>query len=645
MDCRLDHVGLNVRDLASQTSWYRAAFGLRTVFEFTLEGAGMSAVVLEHPDGWRIELLARAGSATGLRAPDPISAVLTEGYGHFAVTTPDLDAVHTQLLQLGARTVLEPAPLPRAGSADGVGARPRGQSHRTHREDGFIVKKFQQLDVRTLIACCLAVAAAQLCITVPSPINGEIQSAFGASGAQVAWVSSAFVLPTAILELNFGVVGDLFGRKRLLVIGGFTLALGELLNATAQNITMLWVGQVVAGIGAAALFPSSLAVIAAATPQEKDRARAVSIWAVSISLGSAVGPLSSGVLATVANFRFAFVPPIVLGVAVAVTAWLTVTDSRAPEGRSLDWPGQITIAIGLTALLWGVIEGGERGWGSPVIVTALIVAALALAAFVMAERRAATPMFHLELLKIPSFAAAAVVALVGMFGFIGTAYCVSIRLGAVMHLSALRAGMPFVILQFIPLLLAPLLSRMLSRIEARWLLMGGLIPMAAGQFWIAALPITTTSLLTFLGPVLLLGVGFICVVSSLTQAAVNAVPIRMTGMASGATSLVREFGQGLGPAVISTVAMSIASSALVGKLSGKDAGMEEAAGPLAVVSAGSDSARAAAQSALAHGMAVGVVICGCTSLVGALVTLLLVRGNKERTGQPVAGEPVAAQAV
>lgn len=87
MTVRLDHVGVNVRDLPAQTIWYQEAFGLRTVFEFTLEGPGLSAVVLEHPHGWRIELLARSGSAPGLRAPDPLTAALTEGYGHFAVTT------------------------------------------------------------------------------------------------------------------------------------------------------------------------------------------------------------------------------------------------------------------------------------------------------------------------------------------------------------------------------------------------------------------------------------------------------------------------------------------------------------------------------------------------------------------------------
>ncbi|MFJ8111057.1 hypothetical protein [Streptomyces sp. NPDC096132] len=84
----------------------------------------------------------------------------------------------------------------------------------------------------------------------------------------------------------------------------------------------------------------------------------MSTWALSISVASAVGPLSSGVLATIADFRWAFVPPIVLGVAVAVCSWILVTDSRAPEGRALDWPGQMTVAVGLTSLLWGVIEGG-----------------------------------------------------------------------------------------------------------------------------------------------------------------------------------------------------------------------------------------------------------------------------------------------
>ncbi|WP_246144449.1 MFS transporter [Actinacidiphila oryziradicis] len=499
------------------------------------------------------------------------------------------------------------------------------------------------LDRGTLIACCLAVAIAQMCITIPSPINGEITSAFGASGSQVAWVTSAFILPTAILELNFGVFGDLFGRKRLLILGGLILAVGELLNATAQDIHWLWIGQAVAGIGAAALFPSSLAVIAAATPDSGDRAKALSTWALSISLASAIGPLLSGSIGTVADFRWVFVPPAVIGVIAALVCLRLVTDSKAPQGRSLDWPGQLTIAVALSTLLWSVIEGSDRGWGSPVIVVPLVVAVLALGAFVYAELRSKSPMMNLSLLRIPSFAGAAGVALVGMLGFIGTAYCVSIRLGAVMHLSSLRAGMPFVVLQLIPLLLAPVLSRLLSQANPRWMLLGGLLPMAAGQFWLATISVTSASLVSFIGPVLLLGIGFILLISSLTAAAVNSVPVNLTGMASGATSLIREFGQALGPAVISAVAMGAAGSALVGKLSGAAAAVNDAGGPLAVVNVPTvgRAAQLAARDALAHGLSLGMVVCGCASLAGALITLVVVRPDASRRAAGVAASEPA----
>lgn len=115
MHARLDHVGVNVRDLAAQTAWYRDAFGLKSVFEFHLDGPGLTGVVLAHPHGWRIELLAREGSTPGPRAPDPMTAALTEGYGHFAVTTPELDPVYAALVARGAGEVMDPGPSPEPG--------------------------------------------------------------------------------------------------------------------------------------------------------------------------------------------------------------------------------------------------------------------------------------------------------------------------------------------------------------------------------------------------------------------------------------------------------------------------------------------------------------------------------------------------
>jgi len=113
---RFDHVGVNVRDLAAATAWYSEAFGLRTYFEFTLAGPGLSAVVLENIEhGWRIELLARTGSTAGLRAANPLEAALTEGYGHFAINVPELDPVYEALLAHGAGEVMKPGPSPQPG--------------------------------------------------------------------------------------------------------------------------------------------------------------------------------------------------------------------------------------------------------------------------------------------------------------------------------------------------------------------------------------------------------------------------------------------------------------------------------------------------------------------------------------------------
>ncbi|TKA03097.1 VOC family protein [Actinacidiphila oryziradicis] len=115
MEARFDHVGINVRDLAAATAWYREAFGLTPYFAFDLEGPGLSGIVLQSPQGYRIELLARPGSQPGLRAPDPLTAALTEGYGHFALNVPELDPVYEALVALGAGEVMKPGPSPQPG--------------------------------------------------------------------------------------------------------------------------------------------------------------------------------------------------------------------------------------------------------------------------------------------------------------------------------------------------------------------------------------------------------------------------------------------------------------------------------------------------------------------------------------------------
>ena len=155
----------------------------------------------------------------------------------------------------------------------------------------------------TLIAAVLAVIVAQMALAIPAVLNGLFQQDLATSSAQLTWISDSFLVPVCVLELTFGVIGDLFGRKRLLVGGGALLVVGEALAAASTGIHMLWVGQAIAGLGAAALFPTSLAMIAAGTHSAKDRARTITIWAAALSSGGFVAPVLGGITGNYGSWR------------------------------------------------------------------------------------------------------------------------------------------------------------------------------------------------------------------------------------------------------------------------------------------------------------------------------------------------------
>lgn len=200
------------------------------------------------------------------------------------------------------------------------------------------------------------------------------------------------------------------------------------------------------------------------------------------------------------------------------------------------------------------------------MIVAFLVAALFLVLFVAAERRARSPLLRLELFRNRSFAVASVVAVVGMFSFLGTAYAASIRLGPIQHQSPMRTAFAFLLLNAITPALTPLTSRLLHRLHARVLLTAGLVLMAAGDFLAAGLDVDDRALPSLILPLGLVGCGFALTVSSITATAVNTVPVPLAGMASAATNLLRDFGFTLGPAVIGAVALSQAASRVNGAL-------------------------------------------------------------------------------
>jgi len=429
----------------------------------------------------------------------------------------------------------------------------------------------------TLIAAVIAVCVAQMALAIPAVLNGLFQQDLGTSSAQLTWISDAFLVPVCVLELSFGVLGDLFGRKRLLVIGAALLAVGDSIAVltpgtslpTSTRLLVLWTGVAIAGIGAAAIFPTSLAMVVAGTHTARDRARSVSIWAAALSVGNVASPILGGLAARrrfgadpLAGWKWAILVVLALGVISAVVSLIAAKDSSSPEGRSLDWPGQASIAVGLFALLYAVVQGPTSGWRNWQVLGGFTVAVVFLLVFVLVERRSEAPLLRLDFFHNRNFAAASVITIIGMFAFLGTAYATSIRLSAIQGFSPLKTAIAFVFLNCLALIELPVTIRLLERYSPKWPLCGGLVLMAAGAFWLAAIPAADISLIPVIAPFVLVGLGFALALSALTAVAVNTPPTHLAGMASGTTNMLRDFGFTLGPAVIGAVALSQAAASI-----------------------------------------------------------------------------------
>ena len=433
----------------------------------------------------------------------------------------------------------------------------------------------------TLLAAAVAVAIAQIGVSMPAVLNGVIQLDLRTTSTELTWVSDAFLVPITLFELTFGVFGDLFGRRRLLAAGAALMALGGVVTALTPGpdsahglrVGVMLGGQVIGGIGAAAIFPTSVALLAAATHTVKERSHALSVWAAALTGAGVVAPVASGLLVRLhhgggeyASWRWPFLA--LAGVA-AVSCALTLMlsqDSRSREGRRLDPVGQVLVAVGLFALLYGVIETEESGLSDAGVLAWLALAVVLLAAFVLYERTREHPLLDVRLFANRAFATTAVVTVIGMFAYLGTAYATSIRVSAIQGYSPLKTAIAFVCLNVMGVVLFPVSSRLIERHSPGWTLAGGMALISAGDVAMALIPATHLSLAAIAVPLLAIGAGFKIAVTAVTAIAVNSVPVSRAGMASGATSMLRDLGLTLGPAIIGAVCLSRAGDAIAARI-------------------------------------------------------------------------------
>ncbi|MFH8706250.1 MFS transporter [Streptomyces rubrogriseus] len=366
------------------------------------------------------------------------------------------------------------------------------------------------------------------------------------------WIVDAYVLLVAMLLLSGGVFADRFGRKRVYLTGVAVFTVASLLCSLAPSLGWLVAGRMLQGIGAAALSPASLALLAAAHPVPQERVRAIGLWAGISGIGLAAGPVAGGVLTDAFGWPAVFLVNLPIGVVLVLVGLRHLDESRNPGAPAIDVPGTVLSVPAVGVLTYGLIEGGARGWTSPVILGSFATAVILLAAFVAVEARRDAPMLPLRLLRQRLFTVSNTAMVVVGFALMGSSFFFSQFFVYVQGSSVLRAGLQTLPMSVAMVIVSPYAGRLAARYGFRIVVTAGLALAALGLLALGTVHADTGygNVWWRLG---LAGAGFALAMSPLTGAAIQAVSPQEGGLASGISSTTRQIGAVLGVAVLGAV--------------------------------------------------------------------------------------------
>jgi EmrB/QacA subfamily drug resistance transporter len=415
----------------------------------------------------------------------------------------------------------------------------------------------------TLAVVCLATAMLMLDIAVVNTAMSQIAKDLDAGLPGLQWVVDAYTLALASVVLNAGSLADRFGRRRLFSGGMALFGISSAACALAGNIAVLDASRAVQGIAGAALFATSLAILADAFRAPAERMGALAAYGATIGASFAVGPVVGGALTSAFGWRSVFLINIPLAVAglVATAAW--VRESRDPHFRPVDWAGQITLTGGLFLLVLALLRGNDDGWGSRAIVMELAGAAVLLAAFAVAELRGRAPMLPPQLFRRPDFTTAQLSAAAISASFFAVFLYLTLYLQQVLHLSPIEAGAVYLPGSAIIFVVSGASAQLAGRVQPATMIVTGLVLVAAGMalMTIAGEGSSWTAILP--GEILAaIGTGlFNPAVSGL---ALGAAPAHQSGLAAGVNDTFRQAGIALAVAFFGTL---VPSEAVIGNAS------------------------------------------------------------------------------
>jgi EmrB/QacA subfamily drug resistance transporter len=501
----------------------------------------------------------------------------------------------------------------------------------------------------TLLAVCVATFMLLLDITVVNVALPDIQESLGASLSSLQWVVDAYSLTLAAFLLTAGSLADRIGRRRIFTLGFAIFTIASFLCGISPNATLLNLARGLQGVGGAAMFATSLALIA----QEfhgRERGTAIGAWGATIGGAVAVGPLIGGALTEGLGWEWIFFVNVPIGAAAIALTVSKLANLKAEDPSPIDWPGLFTFSLGLFALVYGLIRGNPDGWSSAPILASLIAAGALLVAFVLVEMRMRNAMLDLSLFRKPAFTGVSIVAFALSAGMFAMFLYITLYVQDVLNHSPLEAGLIFLPLTLLSFFVAPVAGKLSSRIPIRFLLGIGLTCVGVALLLMHGVE-PGDSWTTLLPGFLVAGAGIGMTNPGIAQTAIGVVPPQKAGMASGINNTFRQVGIATGVAALGAIFQSQVSSKLselAPQAPPSFADAVSSGGIHAAVQAAPPQAHAqltaAADQAFISGFNEILLIGGIVALVGAVAGFALVRSRDFVThpAAETAAEPAAA---
>ncbi len=459
-------------------------------------------------------------------------------------------------------------------------------------------------DSRKWIALVLLCATQFLVVLDVAIVNvalPSIQTALDFAQQDLQWVVSAYTLTFGGLLLLGGRMADLLGRRRVFLIGLLVFSLASLACGFATSDALLIAARAVQGVGAAIISPAALSILVTTFEEGAERNKALGIWGAIAGIGGAAGVLLGGVLTDALGWEWIFFVNVPVGIAVIALVPRFIAESRADGAtRDFDVAGAVSVTAGLALLVYALVNTDSAGWASAETI-ALMGAAIALiAAFLVIETRARSPLMPLGIFRLRSLSGANVVGLLLGASIFSMFFFLSLYMQQVLGYSALRSGFAYLLVALVIVVAAGVSQALVTRFGTKLILAIGMSLLTLGLLWFTQISVGGSYLVDLVPGFILAGIGLGFAFVPVSIAALQGVRSREAGVASGLINTSQQVGGALGIAILSTIATTHTESLVA------DAG----------------GARSALPGALTEGFQYAFAVGALMAVIGLVATLV-----------------------